>query len=294
MAEELKLGQGSRKNDNKPRFDLLEPFAQLQKAQIFTKGAKKYANHNWLQGMSWSKCYASGMRHAQAFWRGEDRDIDPNCSDCKKGLEGPDWICTNHTGELHSALAAWNFDALTSYYKFFPQGDDRIHTIVPEPKIGLDIDEVICDWVPDWIKFWRMDVPTSWFFDYDILSRFDSMKEMGTLDDFYLKLKPKCKPSDIPFEPHCYVTSRPIDTEITKQWLKKHGFPLRPVITVPPGVSKLETIRKAGIDIFVDDRYDTFEELNRNGICCYLFDAPHNHRYDVGYRRIKSLKELAR
>lgn len=291
----LERGQGARLNNDKVRFDLLESFAQLQKAQIFTKGARKYAPNNWLQGMLWSKCYASALRHQAAWARGEDYDYDPACPECQKSvLKGKpeEWVCRNHTGELHSALAAWNWDAITSYYKWFPQGDDRLHTVFPKLKIGLDIDEVICNWVEEWVKLWNMDVPTSWFFDYDILSKFNKMKEEKTLDDFYLNLPAKCTPADIPFEPHCYVTSRPVDTEITKQWLAKHGFPLRPVITVGLGQSKIEAIKNAGVEVFVDDRYDNYEELNRNGICCFLFDAAHNQRYDVGFKRIKSLKEL--
>ena len=62
--------------------------------------------------------------------------------------------------------------------------------------------------------------------------------------------------------------------------------------TVEVGHSKVDIIKESGIEIFVDDRFDNFVELNKAGICCYLFDAPHNRRYDVGYKRIKSLKEL--
>jgi hypothetical protein len=292
---EMKLGEGMRKNNEKPRFDLLEPFAQLQKAKIFTKGAKKYAVHNWLQGMAWSKCYASALRHQAAWAAGQDYDYDPNCPGCQKSVlngEPEQWVCSNHTGELHSALAAWNWDAITSYYKHFPQGDDRLHNILPVLKIGLDIDEVICDWVSAWVEFYGMDVPTSWFFDSHIMERFDTMRKNGQLDEFYLNLERKCDPATIPFEPHCYVTSRPVDTKITEEWLRRNGFPMRPVITVPAGTSKVEALKKAGVDIFVDDRYENYEELNRNGICCFLFDAPHNQRYNVGFKRIRSLSEL--
>lgn len=285
-----KLGTGSRLNDSKTRHDLFEPFAINEVAKVFTKGQVKYPTppHNWLHGMNWSKCLASLKRHINAFERGEDFDYDPNCKDCQEGT------CVNHTGLYHMAHAAWNCLALVSYYKYFPQGDDRIHTILPKPKIGLDIDEVICDWVGAWIKYWKMDVPTSWFFDYDITKRFEEMRNKGTLNQFYLDLKPRINPADIPFEPHCYVTSRPVPTFITQTWLALHGFPLRPVITVKVGESKVEAIKNSDVDIFVDDRYDNFEELNRAGICCFLLDSPHNQRYDVGYRRIKSLKELKR
>lgn len=278
--------KGLRYNDDKIRYDLFEPYALEQVARIFTKGAKKYAPFNWLKGMEWSKMIASMKRHIAAFEKGEDRDFDLDCEGCKEGT------CVNHTGELHIAQAAWNALGLTSYYKHYPQGDDRIHQIMPKKKIGLDIDEVICEWVGDWTNYWKLDTPTSWFFDYGTLEKFEIMKKDKKLDGFYMNLKPKCSPCDIPFEPHCYVTSRPVSTEITKAWLSKHGFPTKPVITVGVGESKVDAIKASGLDIFVDDRYDNYEELNRNGICCYLFDAPHNTRYNVGYRRIKSLSEL--
>lgn len=57
------------------------------------------------------------------------------------------------------------------------------------------------------------------------------------------------------------------------------------------GQSKVDAAKES-VDVFVDDSYEHFVDLNRNGIFCYLFDAPHNRRYDVGFRRIKSLNEL--
>jgi uncharacterized HAD superfamily protein len=65
-----------------------------------------------------------------------------------------------------------------------------------------------------------------------------------------------------------------------------------PVYCVPYNASKVEIAKESGIDIFVDDRFENFVELNSAGICCYLFDAPHNRRYDVGHKRLYSLKDL--
>lgn len=99
-------------------------------------------------------------------------------------------------------------------------------------------------------------------------------------------------PADLPFEPCCYVTSRVIPTAWTEEWIAKSGFPTMPVITVGPGQSKVEALRNEKVDIFVDDRFDNFVEINAAGICCYLMDAPHNRRYDVGHKRITDLKQL--
>lgn len=198
-----------------------------------------------------------------------------------------------HTnGKLHSVYIQYYSSILTEYYKIHPKGDDRTHRYMSIPKIGLDIDEVLADWVTPWVKYYNLEKPTSWYFDRHIMKRFDEMRNRGELDSFYLSLEPKIHGSKVPFEPVCYITSRPVSSEVTYEWLDKHGFPARPVHTVAVGESKIEVAKQAGVEIFVDDRYENFREFNENGICCYLFDAPHNQRYNVGFKRIKSLDEL--
>lgn len=229
---------------------------------------------NWRKGMSWMKTLACAERHIAAFKEGEDIDPDPRMN------------------TRHLANAAWNIIAVLEFMDIRPEFDDRKLKYLSAPNIGLDIDEVLADWVGAWVKLHNIKMPTSWFFDRDILAKFDVLKKAKKLDKFYLSLKPKISPNDIPFEPHCYVTSRPVATAITEQWLDEHGFPARPVLTVPLGASKVEIIKKAGVEVFVDDRFDNFKELNKAGITTYLFDAPHNQRYNVGYRRIKSLKDI--
>lgn len=283
--ESKDIGAGARFNEGKIRYDLLEPFALEQVSRIYTKGALKYAPHNWLKGMSWSKMIASLKRHLAAFEKGEDRDFDPKCEGCIAGN------CTNHTGELHIAQAAWNALGLTSYYKYFPQGDDRLHVVLPKPKIGLDIDEVICDWVGPWCEKHGYPQPSSWNFSYDNKAHFDALGE--EMSQFYLNLPPKIDPKTLPFEPHCYITSRGIPVEVTKQWIQKHGFPTAPVYSVGFGVSKVEVAKESGIDWFIDDNYTNFLELNRAGFACFLLTAPHNLKYNVGERRINSIQELA-
>jgi len=56
--------------------------------------------------------------------------------------------------------------------------------------------------------------------------------------------------------------------------------------------SKLDVIKSLNLDIFVDDKYDNFIELNKNGVFTYLLDKEWNRRYDVGHKRIKSLNDI--
>ena len=222
--------------------------------------------------MDWSAMLASMKRHINKFEQGEDHD--------------------DETGLYHMAHAAWNALALVSYYKYFPQGDDRLHLIAKKPKIALDIDDVIADFIPEWCKMYDMKIPDNWYFDYDMYDRFRTMEENGTLEDFYLQLPARMKPEDIPFDPVGYVTARSIPSSVTQEWLKIKGFPQVPVISVGFGGSKVDAVKSLGADIFVDDSYNNFTNLSKAGICCYLFDGPHNKKYNVGAKRIYSLKEL--
>lgn len=269
----MKQGEGLRYNSGKTRHDLVPAFAQEQYARVLTKGAEKYAERNWEKGMNWSTVLASMKRHILAFESGEDYDPE--------------------TGLLHMAHVMCNAGFLTEYYKIYPQGDDRPQRFLSVPKIGLDIDEVLCDWVNAWRNLWSIeDVAENWFFDRSISERFSQMKSEGVLNEFYLNLPVKTKPSEIPFEPHCYITSRPVDVSVTVEWLDKNNFPARPVYCVGSDQTKVDVALQSGINLFVDDCYKNFVELNNAGICTFLFDAPHNRRYKVGYKRIKSLAEL--
>jgi len=235
------------------------------------KEINKYSGvRNWEKGMSWSSVLASLERHLQAIKRGEDYD--------RESLA------------LHSAHIMCNAAFLTEYYKIYPQGDDRQHSYLRAPKIGLDIDEVLADWVGHWTKHHGQEVPETWNFDRKIKDKIETLKDNK---DFWLSIPVKTSPNDIHFEPHCYITSRSIPQEWTEEWLDKNGFPTMPVYSIPFGASKVEIAKKSGIDWFVDDRYENFVELNNAGICTFLFDAPHNRRYNVGYKRIKNLSELA-
>jgi hypothetical protein len=267
-----KIGKGLRFNSNKLRYDLIHPEAEKGMVQVMTKGAQKYAERNWELGMSWTTVIASLKRHMAAIERGEDYDPE--------------------TGELHIDHVQCNAHFLSAYYRIFPQGDDRPHNYLSRPKIGLDIDEVICDFVGGCIeRFPEMQDRSVFWNDHNIDRNWNSIKDDK---DFWMNLKPRISHDDLGFEPHCYITSRTVPTELTKAWLDMHGFPSVPIYTVGFNESKVEVAKTSGIDIFVDDRFENFVELNRAGICCFLFDAPHNHRYDVGYKRLFNLKDLVK
>lgn len=69
--------EGGLKYDNdKPRMDLLDFDALEGLAKVLTFGAKKYDEHNWRNGISYSRLTAAMLRHLAALQRGEDIDAE--------------------------------------------------------------------------------------------------------------------------------------------------------------------------------------------------------------------------
>ena len=96
---------GLRYNEGKLRYDLLPADALEELVKVYTKGAAKYAPRNWEKGMDWSKCFASLLRHAFSWAKGEDLDPETGCA--------------------HMAHVAWNALALVAYAKRSKGLDDR-------------------------------------------------------------------------------------------------------------------------------------------------------------------------
>ena len=267
-------GNGLRFNQGKLRYDLVEPRAHRDMVEVLTDGAIKYNSRNWENGLSWTSVLASLKRHIAAIESGKDYDPE--------------------SGRLHIAHAACNVHFLNAFYYIFPQGDDRPKRFLNIPRIGVDIDGVLADFTTAWNKLYPeiSATPNSWYLDRKIGERFEKMKQNNTLDEFYLNIPALLKPEDMPFEPHCYITSRPVSKEITEQWIDKFEFPKKKVISVDIRESKVKVAQDAGVEIFIDDSYENFVELNNEGIFCYLYTAPWNIKYNVGHMRLNSLKDI--
>jgi len=268
-------GSGLRYNTGKLRYDLIHTKSLEDMVKVLTYGANKYSDNNWQGGLSWKSVIASLKRHIAAFENGEDFDDESNL--------------------LHLSHAACNIHFLNAFYHDFPQGDDRNKKILKFPKIGIDIDGVICDFMSSWHNLYDEipSNPSTYYCDRKIIERFELMKNNNTLDDFYLNIKPLIKSEELPFDPHCYITSRPVSKEITEKWLDYHNFPAKPVISLEIRDSKVKAAKENNIDIFIDDHFDNFIDLNKNGITCYLYTQPWNIKYkNIGHLRINKLDEL--
>jgi hypothetical protein len=101
---------GAEKGAKLARFDLIPVRPLWALAEHYGRGALKYADRNWERGYSWSFSFAALMRHAWAFWRGEDTDPE--------------------TGSPHMAAVAWHAFVLMEYARTHPEKDDR-----PKPPV---------------------------------------------------------------------------------------------------------------------------------------------------------------
>lgn len=106
VAPRAETGDEKKKDDGKPRFDLIPPEALEALAHLYRIGAEKYRPRGWEEGMDWGRIYRAMIGHANKWWAGETYDqID---------------------GQHHLSSVAWCAFALFTYEMVSARGkDDR-------------------------------------------------------------------------------------------------------------------------------------------------------------------------
>ncbi|MEC4857209.1 DUF5664 domain-containing protein [Mycobacteroides chelonae] len=137
---------GGQKAGNDVRPSLFPVQELLEVAELYGKGAKKYADHNWARGYEWSKSYDAMMRHAMAWWGGEEFD---------NGDGG--------TGQEHLDAVIFHALALKYFRKHFPEFDDRFKGPKGRKKtddlLPKKVDRLNEEWMRDYK--WRVELPSS-------------------------------------------------------------------------------------------------------------------------------------
>lgn len=145
--------------------------------------------------------------------------------------------------------------------------------------IFLDIDDVIFNWHDAYAKRFDTNIPKS-FLSSNLMKK--RLEVLSKEKNFWLNLPIKNVPN---FQPSGYVSARGIPKSWTIESLKINNIPGRSNVNqVHWGQSKLQLLKELKCDIFIDDKVETFRELNKNGIFCLLMDAYHNQNVKTKYR----------
>lgn len=73
MTGDPQLEEARKHDGEKTRYDLLPAGPLHEVAEVFTFGAKKYSDYNYL-GLDQARIFAALLRHVFAWWRGEELD----------------------------------------------------------------------------------------------------------------------------------------------------------------------------------------------------------------------------
>lgn len=99
---------GGEKGSKLARYDLIPPEFEEALAEVYGRGARKYADRNWEKGYAWGLSFAALRRHLKAWQCGET--IDPE------------------TGAYHLAQVAWHAATLFTFeYRDIGTDDVRIN-----------------------------------------------------------------------------------------------------------------------------------------------------------------------
>jgi hypothetical protein len=71
--------EATKRDAGKIRYSLIPVLALQELAHVYTKGAAIYGDHNWRNGMSYTRCCDALSRHLQQWLGGEDFDQETQC-----------------------------------------------------------------------------------------------------------------------------------------------------------------------------------------------------------------------
>lgn len=108
------MSAGRKFDAGKARFDLIPPRPLEEVARLYGLGAAKYGDRNWELGIGFGRLFAAMMRHAWAWWRGEQHDPED--------------------GQHHLAAVAWAALCLMELERTHAESDDRVVEGHPAPR----------------------------------------------------------------------------------------------------------------------------------------------------------------
>ena len=68
------MSDAQKHDSGKASWSLLPVDAMREVVAVYDLGARKYSRDNWAKGMDYHRVFDALMRHAWAWWSGEERD----------------------------------------------------------------------------------------------------------------------------------------------------------------------------------------------------------------------------
>ena len=157
-------------------------------------------------------------------------------------------------------------------------------------RIALDIDGVLANTHDHFLRWFNLPLyPAKDFNDTRFSDeRFELIS--GNME-FWLNVPAYFNGKDLKFDIVGYVTARSVPDEITKKWLLKNGFPNKKLVSLGSH-NKVDALKEMTVDLFVEDKYDNFVEINKSGIKCLLMSRSYNENRDGKGLRINSINEV--
>lgn len=114
MTEQIVVNDktGGMKGRKPEQYHQIPWSAMREIAKVFQFGSEKYEKFNYRKGYDWSDSWDALVRHAEAFWDGEDNDPE--------------------SGLPHMAHAGFHVLTLLLFMQEHPELDNRPRTVQPE------------------------------------------------------------------------------------------------------------------------------------------------------------------
>lgn len=145
-------------------------------------------------------------------------------------------------------------------------------------RIGLDIDQCICDFINPYKDRFNTDTSPKNMIDH-IITR--NVYKIRHDKEWWVNL-PKIR--DIDFIPELYCTKRVNNKEYTLEWLRRNQFPIRPIYQMVYQHGNKARMIKGRVDVFIDDSIANFEACNNFGVFTLLLTTEYNLYYKTDLR----------
>lgn len=245
-------------------FELSEKSLEVI-GQVFTMGALKYDPQNWKKGLSWTETFGSLLRHYRKYKLNQVEDEESQLN--------------------HLAHALVNAIFLKQFYHIAPWYDDRLKDYLLIPRIALDLDDTVADFLGAYKRHYGLSNDIKqWFFSYKTA---ENLKSLEKNKDFWVNLPVLHVPD---FTPAFYISSREIPIEWSKEFLEKNNLPCKDVYHVGYNESKTQLLKELNCQLFIDDKLENIIDAQKANIASFLMDNVNNRNYEMGYRRIYDLK----